>query len=68
MAFAWAVDPDALIVPSAHCTDPDELELEPPAAPVDELLLELLSEPQAARARAPARATPPRRTDRESNT
>src|SRR4051794_40410960 len=67
MAFAWAVEPEALMVPPAHWTEPDELE-PAPAAPVDELLLELASEPQPARAKAPARAKPPRRADRESFT
>src|SRR6185437_5058003 len=60
MAFFWAVDPSPFSEPERAA--PEE-ELEPPALPVDEPLL--LSEPHAARARAPTRAMPPRRADRE---
>src|SRR5512138_2788881 len=69
MALTWAVEPEALIVPFAHWIDPDALDEPPPApAPVVVELLELLSEPQAAMARAPAMATPLRRRVRESFT
>jgi hypothetical protein len=61
MAFFWAVDPSPFREPDSAA--PEDEKLEPPAPPVDELLL--LSEPQAARARAPTRAMPPRRTDGE---
>src|SRR5215212_9657507 len=65
-AFFWAVEPSPLMVPVTAAE-----ELDPPGAPV--LVLEpeeplLLSDPQAASARAPTRAMPPTRADGESFT
>jgi hypothetical protein len=62
MAFACAVDPEAVIVPEAQL-----MELvgdEPPVAGAAPPVLLLLSDPQAVRANAPAtsrEAAPPRR-------
>ena len=50
IAFFWAVEPEALMLPVWQAIEPPLEEPEAPAEP-------LLSEPQAARARAPASST-----------
>src|SRR3954452_7860645 len=57
IAFAWAVEPEAVTVPFSHATPSDAAEL-PPAPPP------LSSEPHAVSESAPARATPPRAASR----
>ena len=62
MAFFCADEPSAFRLPDPQLADPEAALLEElePLAPASVLL----SEPQAARARAPARATPLRRARR----
>src|SRR5262249_28223321 len=62
MAFAWAVEPDALIVPLAQLIEdaPVPVAVEPPEL--------LLSEPQAASAKALIKARPARRSCRVNST
>jgi hypothetical protein len=52
MAFFWALEPDALRAPATQLVEPDA---------AGELVVEPLSEPQAASASAPASATAARR-------
>src|SRR5450631_509097 len=66
MAFFWAVEPSPFRVPVA-AAPADELDDPAPALPLAAGVPVLL-EPQAARARAPTRATPATRLDRESFT